>query len=237
MRWRLSTVGVFLLVLVITLGGLAGCTLSAKEREAAPTEEGAAAEATGTAPSGVAGTPEPGSTVVSAVTSVPGTTAPGTTPEVQPTASPGGEATALPPPEATSPTDVIPEPPATEPPPSSSGGQAQYVSHTVQQGETLSSIARRYGTSWQAIAQANSLVNPNQIYVGQKLRIPTSGGSSGGSSGGTPGCRIRHTVKQGEWVWQIARNYGVSPYDILAANGLTVQSANTIYAGTVLCIP
>jgi hypothetical protein len=38
-------------------------------------------------------------------------------------------------------------------------------------------------------------------------------------------------------VWQIARNYGVSPYDILAANGLTIQGANTIYPGKVLCIP
>jgi LysM repeat protein len=44
-------------------------------------------------------------------------------------------------------------------------------------------------------------------------------------------------VKQGEWVWQIARDYGVSPYDILAANGLTIKSANTVYPGTVLCIP
>jgi LysM repeat protein len=110
------------------------------------------------------------------------------------------------------------------------------VWHTVQPGETLSSIARRYGTTWQAIAQANNLSNPNQIYVGQKLKIPT--GSSGGSTAGsTSGCRIKHTVKQGEWVWQIARNYGVSPYDILAANGLTIGTANTIYAGTVLCIP
>jgi putative chitinase len=108
------------------------------------------------------------------------------------------------------------------------------VWHTVKSGETLSSIARRYGTTWQAIAKANNLSNPNNIYVGQKLKIPSA---SGDSSGGTTGCRYRHTVKTGEWVWQIARDYGVSPYDILAANGLSIQSANTIYPGTVLCIP
>jgi lysozyme len=107
----------------------------------------------------------------------------------------------------------------------------------VQTGETLSSIARRYGTTWQAIAQANGLVNPNQIYRGQKLKISASSGGTGGTGGTTTGCRLRHTVKRGEWVWQIARNYGVSPYDILAANGLTIQSANVIYAGRVLCIP
>jgi LysM repeat protein len=107
----------------------------------------------------------------------------------------------------------------------------------VQPGQTLSSIARRYGTTWQVLAQANNLSNPSQIYVGQRLKIPTSGGSSGDSSGGTSGCRYRHTVQRGEWVWQIARNYGVSPYAIMAANGLSIPSASTIHAGTVLCIP
>jgi putative chitinase len=111
------------------------------------------------------------------------------------------------------------------------------VTHTVKRGETLSSIARRYGTTWQAIANANNLSNPNNIYAGQKLKIPKAGANTGASSGGSSGCRIRHTVKQGEWVWQLARDYDVSPYDILSANGLSVQSANTIYPGKVLCIP
>jgi LysM repeat protein len=53
----------------------------------------------------------------------------------------------------------------------------------------------------------------------------------------SPGCRWDHTVERGEWVWQIARNYGVSPYAILEANGLTIQSANIIQPGRVLCIP
>ena len=44
--------------------------------------------------------------------------------------------------------------------------------HTVVPGETLFSIAQRYGTSAQAIAQANGLSNPNQIYVGQVLYLP-----------------------------------------------------------------
>jgi LysM repeat protein len=123
--------------------------------------------------------------------------------------------------------------------PSTSGGQqGQYVTHTVQRGETLSSIARQYGTTWQAIAQANNIANPSQIYAGQSLKVPTtSGGTSGGSSGGTAGCRYRHTVQRGEWLWQIAREYGVSPYAIMSANGLSLPTASTIYAGTVLCIP
>lgn len=44
--------------------------------------------------------------------------------------------------------------------------------HTVAPGETLHSIAQRYGTSAQAIANANGLMNPNQIYVGQVIYLP-----------------------------------------------------------------
>jgi LysM repeat protein len=147
-----------------------------------------------------------------------------TQPPAAETSAPEAEATAVPSEEATAGT----EPETSEP-------EGSVIWHTVQRDETLSSIARRYGTTWQTIVQANGLVNPNQIYVGQKLKIPT--GSTGSSTSGATGCRIKHTVKQGEWVWQIARNYSVSPYDILAANGLTIQTANTIYAGMVLCIP
>jgi LysM repeat protein len=117
--------------------------------------------------------------------------------------------------------------------------------HTVKAGETLYSIANMYGTTVDAIVAANSLANPSVLVVGQKLTIPGASGSSGGTSGGTSsgstgsatGCRISHTVKPGEWVWQIARNYGVSPYDILSANGLTINSARLLYPGQVLCIP
>jgi LysM repeat protein len=47
--------------------------------------------------------------------------------------------------------------------------------YTVQPGDTLSGIAARHGTTWQAIAQANNLGNPNLIQPGQRLTIPGSG--------------------------------------------------------------
>jgi len=230
MRNKLSTIGTLVLVMIIVAAGIVGCSRSAKEREPEATKQ--AAE-TGVPPSGGKTTPAPGETVVSAVTP-----AVAQTPGVGATATPvpvGGTPAAVGPTAGVAPGAATAAPPPAQPPAQPSGGTGTFIWHTVQPGETLSSIALRYGTTWQAIAQANSLSNPNQIYVGQKLKIPTT---SGGSSGGTTsGCRIRHAVTQGEWVWQIARNYGVSPYDILAANGLTIQSANTIYAGMVLCIP
>jgi LysM repeat protein len=233
MRTRLPTISVCLLVMVVIVVGVSGC-----ERSAAPREP----EATATAAPQATDTTAPSApTVVSAVTAAPGGATPGeTTPEAtapgtetQPTAQPPAEGeTPVPQPTEAGDSEALPPADTAQPPVAPPEGSV--VWHTVQPGETLSSIARRYGTTWQAIVQENNLSNPNQIYAGQKLAIPTSGGSSGGTASG---CRIRHTVQPGEWVWQIARRYGVSPYDILAANGLSIQTANTIYPGTVLCIP
>jgi len=220
--------GVGLLVLAAMVVALGACSRSAEERETSDATPAATSVSSGS--SGQETAPAPGETVVSAVTQVPQT--PGT--EVQPTAA---EGTAVVEPTEGAPADATPTPPPPTSPPSSGGQQGGEVIHVVQRGETLTSIARKYNTSVQAISQANGISNPSQIYVGQRLKIPTSGGSSGGSSGGTAGCRYRHTVKRGEWVWQIARNYGVSPYAIMTANGMTMPQASTIYAGMVLCIP
>jgi LysM repeat protein len=46
------------------------------------------------------------------------------------------------------------------------------VTHVVRWGDTLYSIARRYGTCVQTISRANGLWNPNYIWAGQRLYIP-----------------------------------------------------------------
>ena len=53
------------------------------------------------------------------------------------------------------------------------------TTHTVARGETLSTIAQRYGTTIRAIQDANGINDPNLVRVGQKLTIPgTSGGAA-----------------------------------------------------------
>ena len=80
-------------------------------------------------------------------------------------------------PGTTSPTQPVPT--ATTPP------QTTPQSYTVVSGDTLSLIARRFGTTIDALVQANSIVNPNLIYVGQVLTIP--GTTSTPSTPSTPG--------------------------------------------------
>ena len=104
------------------------------------------------------------------------------------------------------------------------------VTHIVQRGETLSSIARRYGVSVQAIINANGIRNPNFVWVGQRLRIPT--GTSAPSSGaGT----VIYVVKRGDTLMAIAWRYGVTTNAIVQANG--IRNPNLIYVGQRLRIP
>lgn len=61
------------------------------------------------------------------------------------------------------------------PPPVEQSPAAESTSYVVQAGEHLAAIARRFNVSWPAIAQANGLTDPNQIYAGQTLLIPAPG--------------------------------------------------------------
>ena len=49
--------------------------------------------------------------------------------------------------------------------------QGQSNAYTVHAGDTLSGIAAKFGTTWKALAQKNSIADPNVIYVGQTLQI------------------------------------------------------------------
>jgi spore germination protein len=98
------------------------------------------------------------------------------------------------------------------------------IYHCVRYGETLFSIGRLYGVNPYAIAHANYLPNPNRIYTGQMLLIPTC----------YLGPRI-HIVAYGETLLSISRLYGVGPWSIAQANG--IWNLNYIYAGQRLVIP
>ena len=45
------------------------------------------------------------------------------------------------------------------------------ANYTVKAGDTLSDIAKKYGTTYQEIAKANGISNPNLIYAGNTIRV------------------------------------------------------------------
>ena len=101
-------------------------------------------------------------------------------------------------------------------PAGSSGGG----SYTVRPGDTLSGIANRFGTSYQAIAQANGIANPNLIHPGQTLSIPGGGGTGGsGAAGGVTGPGGTAPAGGGGNVLEIAQKYLGQNASSLKVNG------------------
>lgn len=109
---------------------------------------------------------------------------------------------------------------------------AQYgqTIHIVERGETLASISRLYGVSIQAIAQANNIWNPNILYAGARLVIPT-----GGWNPQPPPQQNYYIVRPGDTLARIARNFGTTVWAIAQANN--IYNPNHIYAGMYLVIP
>lgn len=96
--------------------------------------------------------------------------------------------------------------------------------YTVRSGDTLSSIAAKFGTSYQTLASLNGISNPNLIYVGQTLRVNDSANTGS----------VYYTVRFGDNLSAIASRYGTSYQSIASLNGLT--NPNLIYAGQTLKI-
>jgi len=91
----------------------------------------------------------------------------------------------------------------------------------VRRGDTLWSIANRYGVSIDLIIRANGITNPTQLVIGEALVIPTRG--------------MIHIVRPGESLWTIARQYGVNVDVIIRANNITNPAQ--IHPGLRLNIP
>lgn len=79
--------------------------------------------------------------------------------------------------------------------PGASSAASSGAVYVVVKGDTLSGIAAKYGTTYQALAEANGISNPNLIYPGQEIRIP--GASSGSVS--SSGMKIQAVIIRKNW--------------------------------------
>jgi LysM repeat protein len=105
--------------------------------------------------------------------------------------------------------------------------------HIVARGESLSSIARLYNITPQALAEFNGLALSSTIFAGQTLRVPLPAvplPPSGGPITGTT-----YVVQRGDTLASIAARSGTTVQALAAANN--IANPNRIYAGQVLVIP
>ena len=96
--------------------------------------------------------------------------------------------------------------------------------YTVQRGDSLYSIAGKLGTTVDALKKANNLTS-NLLSIGQVLKVPTPEDEQTG---------ITYTVKSGDTLYSIAREFNTTVDAIKTANNLT---SNLLSIGEVLSIP
>jgi LysM repeat protein len=107
--------------------------------------------------------------------------------------------------------------------------------HVVRNGENLTGLAARYGTSVAAIMAANRLSNPNLIVIGERLRIPTSGGAANGRPSAGANATVVYVVHPGETLSGIARRHGTSVAVLVRLNHLS--RSDFIRIGQTLLLP
>ena len=103
--------------------------------------------------------------------------------------------------------------------------------YTVKSGDCLSKIGSRLGVNWRDIANANGIVSPYVIYVGQNLLIPRSVATPAPQPSNNS---ATYTVQSGDTLSGIAAKFGTTYQKIAADNGIV--NPNIIHPGQVLRI-
>lgn len=139
---------------------------------------------------------------------------------------------------------------ATPPPPAEAPAlveatAAQEFRYTVQRGDTLHSIARRYNVTVKDLIEANHITDPNRIFPDQKLIIPgylspkpepePEPETPQPPRPQPPGDHIIHTIVRGDTLTAIAKRYGITLRQLIEVN--QIENPNLIRVGQRLIIP
>lgn len=107
--------------------------------------------------------------------------------------------------------------------------QIEFVTHTVQSGDTLIGLGKKYSSSAKEIARVNRMKTNDILTLGKVLVIPR------GNMQAKPSGKHHHVVAKGETLKSISRRYGVSVNDILEVNN--IPNPSLIHPNMVLNIP
>ncbi|MDK2895965.1 MAG: hypothetical protein PWP04_85 [Candidatus Atribacteria bacterium] len=102
---------------------------------------------------------------------------------------------------------------------SSTSTKVEGFYYQVQKGDSLWTIAQKFGTSVDALSRANQLTNPEKLSISQSLWIPSAQRPAGAS-----GEYQTYQVRAGDTLWSISRSYGVALNQLMSINGLNEKS-------------
>lgn len=105
---------------------------------------------------------------------------------------------------------------------------------TIQRGQTLSGIALEYNTTVQILVELNNIANPNLIYAGSTLIVP-SGETTIDTDGNSTSGQTIYVVQRGDTLNKIAAEFGTTARAIAVENN--IRNINLIYVGQRLIIP
>ncbi|HHY17260.1 MAG TPA: LysM peptidoglycan-binding domain-containing protein [Firmicutes bacterium] len=134
--------------------------------------------------------------------------------------------------------DVIVTPPETPPDTAPTVPPSKRTEYVVQQGDTMFSIARRFGVSLEVLIRANPQVrNPDMIIVGEIIIIPRDmvpPGPPGPGPAPSPG--RKYVVQAGDTMFSIAQRFAVGLNELIAFNP-QIADPNVLVPGQVVLIP
>jgi len=118
--------------------------------------------------------------------------------------------------------------------------ETSWVRHKIKRGETVSSIAARYGVSQYAIFEANNLKRRAKIYAGKELIVPVPLGREYSSSSRRKNRDYQarnaiYTVRAGDTMWDIAKAFGTTVSALRRIN--YIERGSRIYVSQKLKIP
>ena len=104
--------------------------------------------------------------------------------------------------------------------------RAEVLNYTVQEGDTLSSVADKFGVSLETVLWANDLTEKSKIKPGQQLAVP-------------PVTGIIHKVKRGETIYSVAKKYDIEAQSVVnwPFNSYVNDETFALAVGQILVVP
>lgn len=115
---------------------------------------------------------------------------------------------------------------------SAAAARPSYTSHRITSGQTLSSIAVRYGTSVATLKSINGIKDASHVRSGRTIKVPTGGSVAVASAKPSYG---NHRIEKGQTLSAIAQRYNTSVDTLKRING--IRDARRVQAGKTIKVP